>query len=165
RPLHPLESALVDAEGVTLLRAGYFLENLRSFGEALGQGVLTTYWSPETPIEWLDTVTIGERAAELLLSGGPSTVQLTGEAAAPFSAFAEALTAVLGHEVRSVSMAADAIIEPLQGMGAGEIATMYAEMNRAMDTGAIAFEDALPVERRGPSLEACLRRVLAPSGR
>ncbi|MEM9073017.1 MAG: NAD(P)H-binding protein [Myxococcota bacterium] len=162
RSLHPLEAALRDAPGVTLLRASYFLENLRNYQEAFTQGVLPTYWSPERAIEWVDTRTIGKRAAELLTAENPgSLVQLSGERPASFEEVAQSLGQVLSQDIRAVSLPAEAVIEPLQAMGAGQIAELYAEMNRAMDAGEIAFEDDVPVERRGPSLKEALARVFA----
>jgi uncharacterized protein YbjT (DUF2867 family) len=162
RSVRALEGALATRPGVTFLRPSYFLQNLGSLLEAIHAGQLPTYWDPAMSMPVIDTEDIGAVAAEQLLAeDGPRVLQVTGPRDVAFAEVAQTFGQVLDRAVEPLVLPPEAITPQLEAMGAGHLATLYAEMNRGILEGTIAFDDALPVRRTATPLRDSLRRIVA----
>ncbi len=146
--LHPVEQGLraVAAEtgiAVTLLRAGYFMENLGGSLGALAQGVLPGFVPTDLPIDMIATQDIGAQAAELLLEGGAGVqvVELGGGPGYSMADCAEALSELTGKAVAAIEAPLDSMVETLTGFGfPADLAELYREMNAGFVNGHIVWE-------------------------
>ena len=145
--LHPLEQALTGLPdtGVSLLRAGYFMENLGGNLGQLDQGVLPVFFPADLPIDMIATHDIGRTGASLLVEGPPAAgaarvVELGGPPVTARDVAGE-LSALLGRTI-AVQEAPVAIMDQvLQSFGLPpDVAQAYQEMTTAMIEGVIRFE-------------------------
>jgi uncharacterized protein YbjT (DUF2867 family) len=145
--LHPLERALtgLPSTGTSLLRAGYFMENLQGNLGALEHGLLPVFMPPDLPIDMVATRDIGRQAASLLVEGPPAAgtariVELGGPPVTP-NDVAQALSRILGRTITVQSAPTAVMAGALQGFGIpADMAAAYQEMTEAMVEGRIAFE-------------------------
>lgn len=145
--LHPLERGLagLPATGVSLLRAGYFMENLQGNLGALEHGLLPVFMPADVKIDMIATHDIGRQGASLLVEGPPAVgaarvVELGGPPVSPNDA-AAALSAILGRTITVQSAPTAVMAGALQGFGIpADVAAAYQEMTEAIVDGRVVFE-------------------------
>lgn len=155
--LHPLELALsrLPDTGVSLLRAGYFMENLPGNFGMLDQGLLVAFHGGDLAIPMVATRDIGTTAAALLLEGPPAPgsariVELSGVDVS-FHEVAGTLTRLLGRSITVHELPTAAMSGALQSFGVpAGMADLYQEMTTGMVDGTLGFEGGH-------------RRVIAPT--
>lgn len=155
--LYPVEAALskLPATGVSLLRAGYFMENLPGNFGMLDQGLLVAFHSGDLAIPMVATRDIGATAAALLVEGPPApgharVVELSG-LDVTFHEVAGTLSTLLGRSIAVNEVPTAAMSGALQGFGVpAGLADLYQEMTTGMVSGALGFEGGH-------------RRVIAPT--
>lgn len=155
--LHPLELALsrLPDTGVSLLRAGYFMENLPGNFGMLDQGLLVAFHSGDLAIPMVATRDIGATAAALLLEGPPApgearVVELSG-VDVRFHEVAGTLSGLLGRSITVHEVPTSAMSGALQSFGVpAGMADLYQEMTTGMVNGTLGFEGGH-------------RRVIAPT--
>ncbi|MEN0060566.1 MAG: NmrA family NAD(P)-binding protein [Myxococcota bacterium] len=163
RTLRALEAALVERPGVTFLRPAYFQENLAgSLPMAKDEGVLGAFFNPQHAIEMVATQDIGTTAAELLRQPAASSVRivnLVGPKPLSMEDVAKVMGEVLGRSVAVQTFPHDAITPMLEAQGAGHYATLYAEMNRGLDEGVVAYPEGEALTRGSTPLFDTLQRL------
>ena len=155
--LYPIEHALstLPDTGVSLLRAGYFMENLPGNFGMLDKGLLVAFHSGSLAIPMVATRDIGTTAAALLVEGPPAPgsariVELSG-ADVTFEDVAGTLSTLLGRSVTVHEIPTAAMSGALQSFGVpAGMADLYQEMTTGMADGTLGFEGGH-------------RRVLAPT--
>ncbi len=127
---------------VTLLRPGYFMENLLgSLAPMKSDGVLPTFFNPETTFNLVATADIGAEAAHLLRLGinAPRLVELGTPGS--LKEVAAAFGTALSRTIKLAPVPAEAHVATFKSFGMPELwAKGYTEMNRAMDAGLIQPE-------------------------
>lgn len=163
--LHRLER-LVRAAGapVTILRAGYFMENWGNVLEpALTQGVLPSFVQPlERPIPMVSVADIGRAAADLLLAGpqGERVVELSGPAEYAPADAAKALAEVAGRAVQAVAVPREQWAPTLAGAGfPPEVVALFVGMYDGINNGHVAWEGR-EARRGSVTLGEALRRLV-----
>jgi uncharacterized protein YbjT (DUF2867 family) len=161
--LRPFERALGAFDGVTFLRAAYFHENLATvLSPAQSDGVFPVFFDPDHRFPMVATRDIGARAAALVLeSDAPRIVNLAGPEDHTMREAAATLSELLGRELEVKRMPPEALASMLKDMGAGHLAELYAELNRAMDQGLLEFETPPAVERGATPLSSTLQALTA----
>ncbi len=162
--LHLLERALRGRPGLTFLRPAYFHENLGGSLDSAAEGTLPVFFDPERVVPMVAARDVGAEAARQLLvppADADAIVQLAGPKDYPFSAVARELAAALGHDVATLTLPPEAIIEPLRQTGAGHIAELYAEMNRGLETGVVDFDPSFSVRRGATPLSQTVAQLLS----
>lgn len=155
--IHPVEKALaaLPGTGVSLLRAGYFMENLPGNFGMLEQGALVAFHPGSLAIPMVATRDIGTTAAALLVEGPPPAgqariVELSG-VDVTFEDVAGALTDLLGRSIAVHEIPTAAMSGALQSFGVpAGMADLYQEMTQGMVDGTLGFEGGH-------------RRVIAPT--
>jgi uncharacterized protein YbjT (DUF2867 family) len=146
--LHPVEQALrAHAEehpgfAATLLRAGYFMENVASSLGGLEHGVLPGFVPADLPIDMIATKDIGRVAAELLAEGGDGVqvVELGGPGVTMNDA-AAACARITGKPIAAIQVPLEQMVPTLTGYGFPEdVAQLYAEMTAGLAKGLVAWE-------------------------
>ncbi len=170
--LHPIEAGLRAVHvahrevNVTLLRAGYFMENLGGSLAALPQNILPGFTPTDAPIPMVATVDIGRTAANLLREGGQGAqvVQIGGPDRTHADA-AAALTRLLGRPIQPVAAPTSTVAATFQQFGfPADLAALYQEMMEAMVAGRIRWQATGPGVRHiegTTSLETVLAGLLA----
>lgn len=159
--LHRLEPLVVAAGApVTVLRAGYFMENWANVLEpALGQGVLPSFLHPlDRAVPMVSVADIGRTAAELLLDGprGLRVVELSGPADRSPRDAAAVIAAAAGRPVEAVAVPRDEWAPTLAGVGfPPEVVALFVGMYDGINNGRVTWEGR--EARRGTvTLEAAL---------
>ena len=152
--LHRAEKALRDAaNNLTLLRAGYFLENWAPvLGEAREKGVLPTFLTPGRAVPMVATIDIGRAAAAALLDppSGVRVVELAGPRDLTPEDVAGALARRLSREVKLLPLPAEAATGAFQAAGfPRRTAELFAEMYGAVNSGDMDWERGGAVSSRG----------------
>jgi uncharacterized protein YbjT (DUF2867 family) len=154
RGMHYAEHALGRvAKNLTVLRAGYFLENwIMVLDPVRAEGLLPTFLAPGKPLAMVATRDIGRTAAELLLdpARGKRIVQLAGPRELTPEDVAGALGERLGRSVRVQGLPLDAAAPTFTsaGMSANSAALMR-EMFAAAQAGRLVFAEGKAELRRG----------------
>lgn len=146
--LHPVEAGLrawaaETGKAVTLLRAGYFMENLGGSLGALEHGILPGFSPVDQPYEMVATADIGRTAAGLLLRGGAEVrvVELGGGPAQTMAEAAAALSRLLDRPITAVQAPLEQMVPTLTGYGfPQDLAEMYRDMTAGIGSGLIAWE-------------------------
>ena len=168
--LHYAENALGRAaRNLTVLRAGYFLENWAPMLEgARVQGALATFLTPGRPLTMVATTDIGRAAAEALLDPprGTRIIELSGPADWTPEDVARAVAELLGRPVRLQALPLDAAVPAFSAAGfSRNSAELLREMLDGLNRGTIAFEGGSAVRRRGTlGLKEALGPLLAGAG-
>lgn len=165
--LHPVEQGLaaLPRTGVSLLRAAYFMENLRGSLGMLEQDLFPTFTGKDLAIPMIATRDIGEVGAGLLLEGPPAPgapriVELGAPPQSP-AEVARALSTILGRTINVAEAPVQAMAGALTGMGfPPDIAALYQEMSEAMIAGRLRFEGGHRSAPGRTSLEDFLRGAL-----
>ena len=167
--LYPVEQGLRavharhSAVNVTLLRAGYFMENLGGSLGALAHGILPGFSPTDLEIQMIATADIGRTAAMLLREGGQGLqiVQLGGPGRSANDA-AAALTKLTGKPIQAVSSPTDQVVPTLTGFGMpADVAALYEEMIEGMNAGRIVFEEGQRRIEGTTALETVLGGLLS----
>lgn len=140
--VHRAEAAFAKIAGTrfSLLRAGYFIENLAGSLGMLDQGVLQSFVPADFPIPMIATKDIGRVAAGLLVENGGGIVELGGPPRTMNDA-ARALTALTGRTITVQVAPLDAIVPALTSAGlTAELAGMFRELTEGMLSGHVTFE-------------------------
>ena len=145
--LHPLENALaaLPNTGASLLRAGYFMENLPGNFGMLDQGAVVAFHPATLAIPMVATRDIGTTAAALLVEGPPPAgqariVELSG-LDVTFNDVAGHISALLGRSISVHEVPTAAMSGALQSFGVpAGMADLYQEMTQAMVDGTLGFE-------------------------
>lgn len=163
--LHPLEAALraLPHTHVSVLRAGYFMENLLGSFGMLDQGLLPSFLPADLPLPLIASKDIGAVAAELLANpptGGSRTIELGGPERST-AEIAGVLSGILGRTVTVHVAPVEVMADTLAGYGMPrQFAELYAEMTGAILRGEAKWEGI--GRREGTtSLESFLAGVLA----
>jgi uncharacterized protein YbjT (DUF2867 family) len=152
--LHRAEKALREAaRNLTILRAGYFLENWAPvLGEAKEKSVLPTFLTPGRAVPMVATADIGVAAAQALLDppSGVRLIELAGPRDLTPEDVAAALSRKLGREVKILPLPSEAAADALQAAGfpAG-VARLFAEMYGAVNSGYMDWQRGGAVSSRG----------------
>ena len=151
--LHRAEGELRrTAKNLTVLRAGFFLENWEPFlGAVREKGALPTFLPAERPVPMVATQDIGQVAADLLVDARPGArvVELGGPRDFTPADVAGALGKRLGRPVRAEHLPLDAVEPAFVGAGMTRgVARLFREMYAALDSGLIVWEDGGAVEAR-----------------
>lgn len=154
RTLHHAESVIGPAaRNLTIVRAGYFLQNWASGVEAVrNQGVLHNFQRPERKIPMLSTVDIGRVAAGYLTSpaSGRRIVELAGPEDYSPQDIAQAFAAALAKPVKLETHPLDAVIPALTATGfSPDLARLFREMIEGIDSGYVAYEGKGATFQRG----------------
>jgi uncharacterized protein YbjT (DUF2867 family) len=154
--LHRAEKALREAaRNLTILRAGYFLENWAPvLGEAREKSVLPTFLTPGRPVPMVATADIGRVAAEALLDPPSDSsvriIELAGPRDLTPEDVAAALSRKLGREVKILPLPSEAAVGALQAAGFPPgVARLFAEMYGAVNSGHMDWQRAGTVSSRG----------------
>lgn len=162
--LRPLEAGLKGRPGVTFLRAAYFQENLGSgLQPARQDGVLPCFMGAHSALDMVATADIGAEAArQLQIAAADATpiVNLAGPRTQTFAEVAEVLTELLGRPVAALDLPVAALQQTLEGMGAGHLASLYAEMSTAVAQGILGYEPGVPVNRGPTAVRTTLAKLL-----
>jgi len=128
---------------VTFIRAGSFMENWNPVLEtAKTQGVLPSFYQPlDAKIPQVASADIGRVAAESMQekNGGKEIKELTGFWVSP-NETAEAISKVLGKEIKAVPVPEDQWIGILSHSNSPKNAESLAEMFKGFNSGHIKFE-------------------------
>lgn len=158
--LYRAEAELRAAEATgtvsTLLRAGYFVENVAGSFGGLPHGVLPTFFPADFPIDMITTRDIGRVAAELLMEGASaSSVVELGGPGLTMNDVAAAIGEVTGQRPTVVSNPLEVMVETLVGYGVpASVARLYHEMTGAIIRGEIRYHGAgRRIERKVPVAE------------
>lgn len=153
RSLHYAEQALANAaNGVTFLRASYFLDNW--FGSFTGEA-LHNFLTPGRAIPMISTTDIGRFVAAHLLQPvtGPRTVEIAG----PADYTPEDIAAAFGPNVQLLTHPIDAVIPTFLSIGfSANMAGLYKEMIEGVNSGHVSAESA-PVRGTVTAAEALKR--------
>ncbi|WP_429083222.1 NmrA family NAD(P)-binding protein [Aeromonas bivalvium] len=149
-----LEESLSDTRlPVTFLRAAYFMENWAPLVKmAVRQRQLPSFLSPlnqEFPM--IAAADIGRMAAEALCENwdGVRVIDLEGPARYSPNDIAEHLSLTLGEAISPCSIPESDWAQSIAGRGFSSAAICgFIEMTQGINTGHIAFDDLLSVERR-----------------
>lgn len=141
--VHRLERRVGKRQGVTFLRAGYFLDNWASVLEvARTDGVLPGLFPIDVPVEQVSTLDIGRVAVELLLDPeAPPLVELSGPQ--PYSSVdvAAAVSNLIGRPVQPVEVPRDQIVASFTALGISPgVAELYVELVDGAARGLLSFE-------------------------
>jgi uncharacterized protein YbjT (DUF2867 family) len=152
--LHYAERRLVAiARSLTILRAPYVMENcVPVLGAARIQGSLPSFFSPGRKIPMIATRDIGHMAAECLLDRckGKRVLELLGPAEYSPEDVAKAVGRHLGREVSVQQLPLTAVVPTFTSIGFTEnVARLFEEMYRGMETGRIRFEGQGAAHPRG----------------
>jgi uncharacterized protein YbjT (DUF2867 family) len=162
--LHRAEKTLRALKApLTFLRASYFMENWASSFEPARNGQLPTFFPPDLKFPQVASHDIGRVAAELITDHPKAhrTVELAGPVEASSNDVAAALGKILGEEVKTVPYPASATAATLQGFGfSAEYAALFQEMNEALSSGRVAWENPAQVRRGKETLEQTLGALL-----
>jgi len=165
--LNPAEAALRAAEATgtvsTIVRAGYFVENVAGSLGALAHGIYPTFFPADLPIDMITTRDIGRVAASLLLEGAKtsSVVELGGPGVTA-NDIADAIGTITGTRPQVVVNPVAAMASTLIGYGVpASIAGLYQEMTEAIIDGRIHFHGVGRQVRRETPVVDVLRGLLA----
>ena len=135
------------AANVLHLRPGFFMENLWAFADMLRQGFLASPLRPDLPYPWIATRDVGQVAADELLQlgfRGKQVRELHGQRDIGLQEAARVVGAALGKEIPVQHVSYDQAEQYLVQAGLPQdLASLYVEMNRAMNEGRMQ-----PLERR-----------------
>lgn len=172
RGLHYAERTLSAAtRNITLLRAGYFIENFATVLPATQGGVLPTFLTPDRALPMAATADIGRAAAELLLepASGIRVVEITTAHDLSPNDIARELSRLLGRTITTQFAAADAVVPTFMGFGMPRgVAELVREMVDALNSGLIHRQGA-PAQRRvgqlgaGEVLKGLLEQAASPA--
>jgi uncharacterized protein YbjT (DUF2867 family) len=165
RVLHVAEK-LLNASGlpVTFVRAAYFEENWGAvLGAAKQDGVLPSFLPADVALPMVATADIGATVARALLDGprGRRVIELSSTDASP-NDVANAVSAILGREVKVVNPPLDAVVPTFTSFGMSEaVAQLFREMYEGIASGHVSWEGRGAEAVRGKeSLEDTLRPLL-----
>lgn len=149
--VHWGEQALLPAaENLTIVRAGYFMENWAPvLPVALEHGVLPTFLAPETPIQTIATADIGAFVADSLLNPARGHRIRSVAGPAPYSPqdIADALSGLLGKPVPLAPQPVEDVTATFTGMGMpAPVAELFQGMYAGFAAGHITFEDGATIE-------------------
>jgi len=139
--LHAQEERLsaLPAANVLHLRPGFFMENLWAFADMLRQGFLASPLRPDLQFPWIATRDIGQVAADELLQlgfRGKQVRELHGQRDLSLQETARVVGAAVGKEIRVQQVPYDQAEQVLVQAGlTQDLASLYVEMNRAMNEG------------------------------
>jgi uncharacterized protein YbjT (DUF2867 family) len=172
RGLHYAERTLSAAtRNITLLRAGYFIENFATALPATQGGVLPTFLTPDRALPMAATADIGRAAAELLLepAAGLRVVEITTAHDLSPNDIARELSHLLGRTITTQFAPADAVVPAFTGMGMPRgVAELVREMVDALNSGLI-HRQGPPAQRRvgqlgaGEVLKGLLEQAPSPA--
>lgn len=143
--LHPIEQALraQSTTAVSVLRAGYFMENLLGSFGLLDQGLLPSFLPADLPLPLIASKDIGAVAAELLThppASGTRVIELGGPARST-AEVAQVLSGLLGRTVTVHVAPVEVMADTLAGYGMPrQFAELYAEMTGAILRGEAQWE-------------------------
>ena len=154
RTLNHAESVIGPAaKNLTILRAGYFLQNWASGVEgARSEGVLHNFLTPDRKIPMISTVDIGRIAAGYLTAAarGRRVVELAGPEDYSPRDIAQAFSAALKKPVKLETHPLDAVIPALTAAGfTPDLARLFREMIEGVNSGHVAYEGKDATLRRG----------------
>jgi uncharacterized protein YbjT (DUF2867 family) len=143
--LHAVEEKLKAANiPSTFLRASFFMENwATSLKGAIDGGALYYGLTSDLKIGQIATEDIGTIAVRYLIEGPPAKspriVQLAGPTDLSLADTAAAIGKIAGKQVNAVTVPREAVVSSLKGMGAGDLAELFAEMQVAINEGRMKF--------------------------
>ena len=161
--LHGLESLLRRVSGTrsTLLRAGYFMENLATSLAAVPQGIFPSFLPAKLPVDMVATRDIGEVAASILAEGPTDGVVNLGGPAVTTEAIVALVEKIAGRSVELKEAPVSAVAGALQGFGFPEgLAKLYQEMLGAFVDGRIRWQEGHRRVLGKTSIETFLRDAL-----
>jgi len=143
------------APNLTLVRAGFFMENWGGSLGALAQGIFPSFYALDRAIDHVATEDIGRVAAEALLGGprGRRVVELAGPRAETPVEVAATLSRLVGKDVPAVPAPIEALVPTFTSFGLSpSVAAGYEEMTRTLNAGGLVYEGTpirgeVPVER------------------
>jgi uncharacterized protein YbjT (DUF2867 family) len=149
----------------TFIRAGYFMENIRSVLEvARSQGVLPCMFDPNLRIPMIATADIGRTAAQALLEppAYKEVIELESLQESSYADAAKILSKLLGHPVQAARVPDESAVATLLQSGFSEnVATLFKEMAKGIESGVMRFQDEDTRHVRGPTtLENVLARLV-----
>lgn len=151
RSLHYAERTLGAAtKNITILRAGYFIENFATALPTTQGGDLRTFLTPDRAIPMVATADIGRAAAELLLdpATGTRVVEITGTSDWSPNDVARELSRILGRTITTQFAPLEAVVPAFTGMGMPRgVAELVREMVDALNKGVI-HRQGPPAHRR-----------------
>lgn len=162
--LHEGETRLsgLRATRTTFIRAGYFMENLRSVLDmARTQGVLPCLFDPNLRIPMIATTDIGRTAAQALLEppAHKEVIELEGLQPWSYADAARILSKLLGHPVQAVRVPDESAVPTLLQSGFSEnVANLFKEMAKGIESGVMRFQGDEARHVLGPTT---LENVLA----
>lgn len=166
--LHGVEAALRAIPGttVTLLRAGYFMENLLSNFGALDQGLLPSFLPAELPLPLIASRDIGTVAAELLAGGTPAGTRIVelGGPERSTTEIAAVISGLLGKDIHVHVAPVQAMAATLASYGVPlQMGELYAEMTGSIIDG-VAVWEGIGRREGTTSVESFLAGVFAAKG-
>lgn len=140
---HRLEQACADLQGVTFLRAAYFLENWLALADPVkAAGVLPNFLSPTRPLPMVATADIGRAAASLLLQETPpmKIVEIAGIKDPTPRQIADAMSELRGAPVKLETFPVSQVTESFKQNGVPEeLAALFQELYQAAEDGRLVF--------------------------
>jgi uncharacterized protein YbjT (DUF2867 family) len=154
RSLHHAESVFWPvAKNLTILRAGYFLQNWASGVDGVqNQGVLHNFLMPERKIPMVSTADIGRIAAECLTdpARGRRVVELAGPEDYSPQDIAQTFAAAHGKPIRLETHPLDAVIPTFTALGfSQDVARLFREMIEGINSGHVAYAGKGTTFQRG----------------
>jgi uncharacterized protein YbjT (DUF2867 family) len=152
--LHEAEAALsASARNLTLMRAGYFIENwVPVLGAARESGTLSSFLTAAHRIPMVATRDLGRVAFESLLEPalGRRVIDLAGPEEYSPEDIAKAVGSVLQRSVRVNELPLSAAVPTFRSLGFSEdAARLFEEMIASFNSGRIAWEGQGTEFRRG----------------
>ena len=149
---------------VTFVRAAYFIEN---WGAVLGavkqDSVLPSFLPAAVPLPMVATADIGATVAQALLDGprGKRIIELRSVDASP-NDVAQALSSLLGREIKVVTPPLDAVVPTFTSFGISEaVAKLFREMYEGIASGHVTWSGAGTEAVKGKtSLDDTLKSML-----
>lgn len=168
--LYDAEQALRAATPrLTILRPGYFMENwLHQIASIAGSGQVFMASPPEREMPMIATADIGDRAAEVLAGPAPDqpvVLPLLGPRDYTFGECTAVLAGLLGTPVSYQPVPAEAVREPLKGMGASDSAAdVMVELEAAFAAGHVVGESPRSAGNTTPTtFEQFAEQTLVPA--
>jgi uncharacterized protein YbjT (DUF2867 family) len=162
------ESIQAVAPNATILRCGYFMENLLQFVPTLRESSVMYNPLPPTVGEpMVATRDIGDVAAATLLDrtwSGQRVIGVLGPADVSMTEAATIIGRAIGRQVTYVQVPVEAAVDAMRKMGLSEgVAKGYGEMLRGVSTPGIGAEPRTAETPTPTALEEFARTVIRPA--